>query len=61
MNQIIYTYRVWLVEYPDFKMRYSLKVAITKAQLRAVFNIPAHAKITPKLDNRMKNGGKSFL
>lgn len=61
MNQCVYAYRVWCVEYDGFTERFTLNYAVTKEELVRRFKIPLHAKITPQLDNRMRNGGRKLI
>lgn len=51
-------YRVWKVVLPKCKERIAIKPAQTEAEIRELFSIPKHAKVTPVLDGRMKHGGR---
>jgi len=55
----LYRYRVWKADFPDLKnFRISIKPAKTEQEIRELFQIPNHIKVTPCLDMRMKDGGR---
>lgn len=61
VNAVKYAYRVWVAEHSEYKATYRLKNAVTETALRVVFNIPSNVVVKPRLDNRLKNGGRKML
>lgn len=61
MNAVKYAHRVWVVEHPEYKATYRLRIAVTEFQLREFFKIPSSVKVKPRMDNRLKNGGRRML
>ena len=61
MNAVKYAYRVWIAEHPEYKATYRLKNAVTETALRVIFSIPSNVVVKPRLDNRLKNGGRKML
>jgi len=52
-------FRVWRVEAKGYTGRISLKPAKTESAIRELFGYSSDVKVTPILDYRMIDGGKT--